>query len=148
MQAALGQTIGRVGIPAEVLGHIAFTTTFDSRHTEKALAGSGLSLPPVETYAAMLWNYWEENLDTSTARDSAARKTLEGKHVVITGASSGIGQVTALKVAQAGGIPVLVARGREKLEDLQVTIELRGGTATSSRATCPTSRRSTSSASD
>jgi NAD(P)-dependent dehydrogenase (short-subunit alcohol dehydrogenase family) len=129
VQAVLGQTVGRAGIPAEVLGHIAFTTTFGSRHTEKALAGSGLSLPPVETYAAVLWNYWEENLDTATARDSAARRTLEGKHVVITGASSGIGRVTALKVAQAGGIPVLVARGREKLEDLQVTIELRGGTA-------------------
>ena len=129
VQAALGQTVGRVGIPPEVLGHIAFTTVFDSRHTERALAGSGLSLPPVETYAAMLWNYWEENLDTTTGRDSATRRTLEGKHVVITGASSGIGQVTALKVAQAGGIPVLVARGREKLEDLQVTIELRGGTA-------------------
>ena len=129
VQAVLGQTIGRAGIPAEVLSHIAFTTTFDSRHTEKALAGSGLSLPPVESYAAVLWNYWEENLDTATARDSSARKTLEGKHVVITGASSGIGQVTALKVAQAGGIPVLVARGREKLEDLQVTIALRGGTS-------------------
>ncbi len=129
VQAALGQTVGRAGIPAEVLGHIAFPTRFASRHTEQALAGSGLSLPPVETYAAVLWNYWEENLDRTTARDSAARKTLEGKYVVITGASSGIGQVTALKVAQAGGIPVLVARGREKLEDLQITIELRGGRA-------------------
>ena len=35
---------------------------------------------------------------------------------MITGASSGIGQVTALKVAQAGGIPILVARGKDKLE--------------------------------
>jgi NAD(P)-dependent dehydrogenase (short-subunit alcohol dehydrogenase family) len=129
VQAALGQTVGRAGIPPEVLGHIAFTTRFASHQTELALAGSGLSLPPVETYAAVLWNYWEENLDTTTARDSAARKALEGKYVVITGASSGIGQVTALKVAQAGGIPVLVARGREKLEDLQVTIGLRGGEA-------------------
>ena len=48
---------------------------------------------------------------------------------MITGASSGIGQVTALKVAQAGGIPVLVARGKEKLEETRAAIELRGGTA-------------------
>ncbi|MFN7137651.1 MAG: SDR family NAD(P)-dependent oxidoreductase, partial [Thermomonas sp.] len=54
---------------------------------------------------------------------------LAGKYVVITGASSGIGQVTALKVAQAGGIPVLVARGKEKLEATKATIELRGGQA-------------------
>ena len=48
---------------------------------------------------------------------------------MITGASSGIGQVTALKVAQAGGIPVLVARGKDKLEETQAAIERRGGTA-------------------
>ena len=129
VQAALGQTVGRAGIPPEVLGHTAFVPRFDSTRTEQALAGSGLSLPPLDTYAAALWNYWEENLDRSTARDKDARRTLEGKYVVITGASSGIGKVTALKVAQAGGIPVLVARGREKLEDLQVTIGLRGGEA-------------------
>ena len=48
---------------------------------------------------------------------------------MITGASSGIGQVTALKVAQAGGIPVLIARGKDKLEATRATIENRGGTA-------------------
>ena len=66
---------------------------------------------------------------TSTGRDPKTRAALKGKHVVITGASSGIGQVTALKVAQAGGIPVLVARGKDKLEETKSTIELRGGTA-------------------
>ena len=95
----------------------------------------------------MLWDYWEENLDTSTAGTPKTREALEGKYVVITGASSGIGQVTALKVAQAGGIPVLVARGKDKLEETKATIELRGGRRTSSRATCPTWRRSTRSAS-
>ena len=55
--------------------------------------------------------------------------SLEGKTAIVTGASSGIGQVTALKVAQAGGIPVLVARGKDKLEETKSTIEMRGGTA-------------------
>ena len=32
-------------------------------------------------------------------------------------------------MAQAGGIPVLVARGKDKLEETRATIELRGGTA-------------------
>ena len=36
--------------------------------------------------------------------------------VVIAGASSGIGRATALKISAAGGIPLLVARGVEKLE--------------------------------
>ena len=128
-QALLDQTVGRLGIPAEVLAHTSFTPVFDSRRTEKDLAGSGIGVPDLDSYARTLWGYWEENLDTSTARDAGTRAALTGKHVVITGASSGIGQVTALKVAQAGGIPVLVARGKDKLEETRDTIELRGGTA-------------------
>ncbi len=128
-QLLLGQTLGRLGIPPEVLGHSRFTADFDSRRTEQALAGSGISVPDLESYARTLWSHWEEHLDTSTARDRKAREALQGKYVVITGASSGIGQVTALKVAQAGGVPVLVARGREKLEATRAAIEDRGGTA-------------------
>ncbi|HWJ83429.1 MAG TPA: SDR family oxidoreductase [Nocardioides sp.] len=128
-QLVLDQTIGRLGIPAEVLAHTSFTSVFDSRATEAALAGSGIAVPDLESYSRTLWAFWEENLDTSTGRDPKVRKALAGKHVVITGASSGIGKVTALKVAQAGGIPVLVARGKDKLEETKTTIELRGGQA-------------------
>ncbi len=129
VQLVLDQTLGRLGIPAEVLAHTGFTAVFDSRRTEKALAGSGISVPDLESYARTLWGYWEEHLDESTGRDPKVRAALDGKHVVITGASSGIGQVVALKVAQAGGIPVLVARGKDKLEETRATIEMRGGTA-------------------
>jgi NAD(P)-dependent dehydrogenase (short-subunit alcohol dehydrogenase family) len=128
-QLVLGQTLGRLGIPPEVLAHTRFTASFDSRRTEQALAGSGIGVPDLESYARTLWGYWEDHLDTSTGRDRSARDALQGKYVVITGASSGIGQVTALKVAQAGGVPVLVARGREKLEETRAAIEDRGGTA-------------------
>ena len=125
----LDLTIGRLGVPAEVLAHTSFTADFDSRRTEKALAGSGIGVPDLESYARTLWGYWEEHLDGSTGRDPDVREALTGKYVVITGASSGIGQVTALKVAQAGGVPVLVARGKDKLEETKATIEMRGGTA-------------------
>ncbi len=129
MQAVLDQTVGRLGVPAEVLGHSSFRPVFDSRRTEKALAGSGIAVPDFESYARTVWGYWEDHLDQSTGQDPAARAALTGKYVVITGASSGIGQVVALKVAQAGGIPVLVARGKDKLEATRATIENRGGTA-------------------
>ncbi|MBJ7357718.1 SDR family oxidoreductase [Nocardioides sp.] len=129
VQAALDLVLSRTGIPAEVLAHSSFTSVFDSRRTEKALAGSGIAVPDVDGYARTLWTYWEEHLDESTGRDPKVRDALKGKHVVITGASSGIGQVTALKVAQAGGIPVLVARGKDKLEETRATIERRGGSA-------------------
>ena len=129
LQSALDLVTSRVGLPAEVLGHTSFSAVFDSRATERALAGSGIGVPDLESYARTLWGYWEDHLDDSVGRDSAARSALEGKHVVITGASSGIGQVTALKVAQAGGIPVLVARGKDKLEETRADIEMRGGRA-------------------
>ncbi|MEZ0580879.1 SDR family oxidoreductase [Nocardioides sp. MH1] len=128
-QVLLDQTLGRVGIPAEVVSHASFTAVFDSRATIKALAGSGIDVPDLESYARTLWTFWEENLDDTTGRDKKTRSALNGKHVVITGASSGIGKVTALKVAQAGGIPVLVARGKDKLEETKADIELRGGQA-------------------
>ncbi len=128
-QLALRATIGRLGIPPVVLEHVSFSATFASRRTEQALAGSGLTSPELETYALALWNYWEEHLDTDTARDKDLRAALAGRVVVVTGASSGIGRVTALKVAQAGGVPLLVARGKDKLEAAQDEIRARGGTA-------------------
>jgi NAD(P)-dependent dehydrogenase (short-subunit alcohol dehydrogenase family) len=126
---ALDQTVGRLGIPAEVLGHVSFAPVFDARRTEQALTGSGIAVPDLDSYARTLWSYWEEHLDESTGRDARVRDKLQGTYVVVTGASSGIGKVTALKVAQAGGTPVLVARGKEKLDELKDLIESRGGTA-------------------
>ena len=43
---------------------------------------------------------------------------IEGKVVVITGASSGIGEATALLLAERGAKVVLGARGSDRLEAL------------------------------
>jgi NAD(P)-dependent dehydrogenase (short-subunit alcohol dehydrogenase family) len=126
---ALEQTVGRLGIPPEVLGHVSFPSIFASRTTERALAGSGISVPDLESYAPTLWSYWEEMLDDSIKGDSAAVRALANKTVVITGASSGIGLATAVQVAKAGATPILVARGKQKLEATRRLIERQGGTA-------------------
>jgi NAD(P)-dependent dehydrogenase (short-subunit alcohol dehydrogenase family) len=128
-QLALRGTIGRLGIPPEVLEHVSFPATYVSLHTESALAGSAIMVPELDSYAAVLWTYWEEHLDTDIAHDSAAVAALTDRTVVITGASSGIGKVTALKVAQAGGVPILVARSKDKLEQTRSEIEAAGGRA-------------------
>src|SRR5947209_8867488 len=46
-----------------------------------------------------------------------------GRVVLITGASSGIGKSTALKIGEAGGTVLLVARTEEKLQEVAHQIE-------------------------
>jgi NAD(P)-dependent dehydrogenase (short-subunit alcohol dehydrogenase family) len=116
-------------IPEEVIEHIGFTAQFDTRDTERALAGSGISVPELDSYADRLWDYWERNLDPDLFKDRSFEHAINGRTVLITGASSGIGRSTAIKVAAAGGIPLLVARGVEKLEEVKAEIEAAGGAA-------------------
>jgi NADP-dependent 3-hydroxy acid dehydrogenase YdfG len=54
---------------------------------------------------------------------------LQGKVVVITGASSGIGAVSAKALAARGAKIVAASRGREALDQLVADIEKAGGTA-------------------
>jgi NAD(P)-dependent dehydrogenase (short-subunit alcohol dehydrogenase family) len=111
------------GIPEEVLGYIGLTAQFDTRDTERALDGSGISVPQLESYAAKLWDYWERNLDPDLFKDRSFEGAVNGKTVLITGASSGIGKAAAFKIASAGGIPILVARDAHKLEETKRQIE-------------------------
>ncbi|HEV3228820.1 MAG TPA: SDR family oxidoreductase [Solirubrobacteraceae bacterium] len=117
------------GVPEEILEHVGLTAQFDTRDTERALEGSGIAVPELSTYAARLWDYWERNLDPDLFRDRSFEGAVNGRTVVITGASSGIGRATALKIASAGGIPLLVARSMDKLEETKAEIETRGGSA-------------------
>lgn len=57
------------------------------------------------------------------------RRAVQGRTVLITGASAGIGRETALKLAPAGATLLLVARRADRLTDLAREIEARGGRA-------------------
>jgi thioester reductase-like protein len=119
-----------LGIPREVLRHMELVPRFDTSEASRALAGSPLAEPPpLRDYAARLWDYWEREMDAGAARGRTLKVALEGRHVMITGASSGIGRASALKVAAAGGVPLLVARNVEKLEQTRAEIVTAGGTA-------------------
>ena len=86
-------------------------------------------MPPLESYAARVWDYWERNLDPDLFKDRSLSGAVRGKIVLITGASSGIGKATAVKVADAGATVLLVARSLEKLEETKEEIVAAGGTA-------------------
>jgi len=123
------QVLNDLGIPRSVLVYINYPTKFDSANTQKALEGTGISVPPLQSYADRLWDYWERNLDPDLFKDRSLAGAIGGKVVMITGASSGIGRATALKCGAAGAEVLLVARSAEKLEETKREIEQRGGTA-------------------
>jgi short-subunit dehydrogenase len=54
---------------------------------------------------------------------------VRSRTVLITGASSGIGEATALELGRAGGTVLLVARTREKLNAVAARVQHEGGTA-------------------
>ncbi|MDI9916545.1 SDR family oxidoreductase [Rhodococcus sp. IEGM 1379] len=57
------------------------------------------------------------------------RTDLSNKTIVLTGASSGIGEATAHKLAARGAALILIARGVEELERVQGAIQREGGQA-------------------
>jgi len=68
-------------------------------------------------------------VDRSLLRSKSLPTAVQGRVVLVTGASSGIGRATALKVGRAGGIVLLVARTADALENLRNEIKASGGTA-------------------
>jgi NAD(P)-dependent dehydrogenase (short-subunit alcohol dehydrogenase family) len=123
------QILTDFGIPRQTLSYIDYPSDYDARDAQAALEGSGISLPALESYADRLWDYWERNLDPDLFKDRSLRGAVEGKVVVITGASSGIGEAVATRVGEAGGTTVLVARSEDKLNEVKDQIEEAGGTA-------------------
>jgi NAD(P)-dependent dehydrogenase (short-subunit alcohol dehydrogenase family) len=165
---ALERVLADFGVPRSVLVYVNYPTHFDSRQTQAALEGTGITVPPLEAYAGKLWDYWERHLDPDLyldrtlmgaargrlgviggiaqileqqvpdeflrfARNIVGNATLEaavrGRIVMVTGASSGIGKAAALKIADAGGTVLLVARTPEKLELTREQILAGGGIA-------------------
>lgn len=119
--------LDRLGIPPVVLSALTFQSRFESAETREELPG--FQVPELDSYADVLWRYWREHLDPFRARRSGRHGKLDGRRIVITGASSGIGRATALKVAAAGGIPLLVARRAAELDELHTEIVAAGGQA-------------------
>jgi NAD(P)-dependent dehydrogenase (short-subunit alcohol dehydrogenase family) len=119
-----------LGIPPQVVPHMAMEPKFDTTATREALAGSGIEAPDLAAYAPRLLRYWSENLDPYRVRRRVDRTDpLAGRRILITGASSGIGRATALAVAERGAQVLLVARREDELDDVRREIVAAGGSA-------------------
>jgi NAD(P)-dependent dehydrogenase (short-subunit alcohol dehydrogenase family) len=124
-----GSYLDMLGIPSQLMSLESHPTRFDSRATQQALSGSGIHCPSLDRYANRLWHYWEGELDPGLQTDESLEGAIGGKTVLVTGASSGIGEATALRFATAGAKVLMVARSADKLEALKARIELAGGEA-------------------
>jgi NAD(P)-dependent dehydrogenase (short-subunit alcohol dehydrogenase family) len=103
-------------LPEDIFTFINYPTRFDNREAERLLAPAGIAVPPLEDYAWRLWDYWERHLDPDLHVDRSLRGQVEGKVVLITGGSSGIGKATAMRVAAAGAKTIIVARDAARLD--------------------------------
>ncbi|MCA9530758.1 MAG: SDR family oxidoreductase [Myxococcales bacterium] len=129
VKSARRELLDELGVPEAALRYVNWRASFDSRDTEHALRGSGVECPRLEDYAWRVWDYWERHLDPDLYKVHTLRARVEGKVVMVTGASSGIGKALARKLGDAGATVLLVARGRDKLEEVHQAILAAGGRA-------------------
>lgn len=121
--------VSDLGLPVQSLGAMNIRVRLEDDHTQAALVGSGIECPALKTYAKTLYRYYEDHLDPMKQRPVRYRRGLCGKVVLVTGASRGIGLVTAQMAADSGAEVLLVARDAAKLEEVAKAIRARGGRA-------------------
>lgn len=68
---------------------------------------------------------------------SGSGEQIRSKRILLTGASSGVGEAAALALAASGAEMILVARGADELDRVRTAIVERGGVASAHTGTCP-----------
>ena len=89
-----------------------------------------LPLPNLLPYATELAGAALRRADAALFPRFHLRQRINGRTVLITGASTGIGEVLAYRLARAGAQVLLTARSTEKLEQVAARIEQQGGRVT------------------
>jgi NAD(P)-dependent dehydrogenase (short-subunit alcohol dehydrogenase family)/thioester reductase-like protein len=123
------QVLSDLGIPKDMFTFINYPTRFDTREAQKALEGSGIVVPRLDEYAWRLWDYWERHLDPDLFIDRSLAGKVRDKVAVVTGGTSGIGEATAYKLAEAGAQVVVVARDPEKAAPVMAKLQSMGAQA-------------------
>ncbi|MCK7497601.1 MAG: SDR family NAD(P)-dependent oxidoreductase [Comamonadaceae bacterium] len=93
----------------------------------QALKGTGIAVPPLRDYAWRLWDYWERHLDPDLFIDRSLSGAVQGKVVLVTGGSAGIGKAAAHKIAEAGAM-TLICRPRRGEAGRRPSSEIAGST--------------------
>src|SRR5690606_8433869 len=86
-------------------------------------------IPNLLPYATELAGSLVREVDARVFPGYHLRKRVAGRTVLITGASTGIGEALAYRLARAGALVLLAARSTDKLEKVVALIEQHGGKA-------------------
>ena len=121
--------LAELGIPPGMLPYVNYPTHFDSTNAQAALAGSGIEVPPLETYADRIWDYWERNLDPDLFKDRpllgrGPRQDGADHRRVVRHRQGGGGEGRRRRRRGASGRPL-----GDKLEETKREIEAVGGVA-------------------
>ncbi len=116
-----------LNIPKAALEFINYPTRYNRTNTDEALKGSGIEIPRLEDYAEILWHYWNLHLNDERLTEETLVGKIKDKVILITGAASGIGRATAMKLAATGARLVLFDRDEENLEEVSGAIRAEGG---------------------
>ncbi|HSR23709.1 MAG TPA: SDR family oxidoreductase, partial [Candidatus Eisenbacteria bacterium] len=123
------QLLAGVRIPEAAIAYLSSGATYPAERAQAALAGSGVECPPLRRYAWRIWDHWERHLDSEALTETNLRNALDGRVVLVTGASSGIGRAVASHAGRHGARVLLVSRTAAKLDELRAEIEAAGGRA-------------------
>jgi len=96
--------------------YLKFIQSIKSKN--KILLGSGI-IGIIYFSSSLLWNLLRSFHGTK----------IEGKLIIVTGASSGIGEATSKAISAKGGKVILVARTKAKLDEIVQEIKSNGGEA-------------------
>ena len=116
-------------IPPVVADLLNANVRYDATNLLAGLKDSGIECPRQEEYVEAIYDYWRKHLDSHRDLEGRRRRALKGKVVLITGASSGIGEALAYRMGEYGAKVMLVARRTDELERVRKAIVEAGGVA-------------------
>ena len=119
------QRLREMGVPPEVKASFNQQVKFGAA-SHDALP-EALRCPAQSAYVAPIWDYWLRNLDPALDPIGTARQSIEGKVVLITGGSSGVGAELAVQCGAAGATVLLAARREEALKEVAARVAAAGG---------------------